>query len=136
MHEQQHFENNIHIRFRDLDAIGHVNNAVYFSYFEDTREALLRFMGLAFDDPEVFFILAHIECDYFRPIVLRSNIVIRVRCSKIGTKSFAFAYTVQDKDDESITYAEGESVQVCMDPKANRAIAVSQKLRTKLEGIL
>ena len=135
MGEKIKFENNIHIRFRDLDAIGHVNNAVYFSYFEDSRAALLGALGLDFNDPEVFFILAHIECDYFRPILLDSAVAVRIHCENIGGKSFAFAYTVVDPNAEDKVYAKGKSVQVCYDPKINKAISLSEKLRSSLERL-
>ena len=136
MGEKLKFENNIHIRFRDLDAIGHVNNAVYFSYFEDSRAALLESLGLDFNDPEVFFILAHIECDYFRPILLNSPVAVRIACEKIGGKSFAFAYIVVDPDEEDTVYAKGKSVQVCFDPRENKAVSVSEKLRSSLERLI
>lgn len=135
MGEQHKFENSIHIRWRDIDSIGHVNNAIYFSYFEDSRAALLKSLGLDFNDPEVFFILAHIECDYYRPILMDAEIAIGIQCIEIGGKSFTFAYSVLDTRDGTTIYAKGKSVQVCFDPKTNKAIPVSDKLRACLERL-
>ncbi len=135
MQEKTPFSYNTHIRFRDLDAIGHVNNAVYFTYFEDSRAALLREYGLDFNAPDVFFILARIECEYKQPIVYDTQIAIHMVCLDVGKKSFRLGYTVTDRHDKSIVHALGESVQVCYDPETSRSVVVSEKLRSMLEKI-
>ncbi len=136
MTEIRGFKADIHVRFRDLDTLGHVNNSDYFTYFEDSRDTYLKHYDVDFYDPDVYFVLAHISCDYMRPIAYKTKVSIYLECLKIGTKSFQLGYTVANRDDGSIVYAKGESVQVCMDPKTNKAILVSDKLKKLLKETL
>jgi acyl-CoA thioester hydrolase len=133
MNQQKTFKADIHIRFRDLDTIGHVNNSDYFTYFEEARARFLEAHDLDFNDPEVFFILAHIECDYMKPVDYKNKISIYIRCTKVGSKSFTLQYTVADRNDESVVYARGSSVQVCFNPQTNRSVPVSEKFTKALE---
>src|SRR3954447_8801990 len=68
------------VRFRDCDAMGHVNNAVYSTYLEQARIAILG--GL------VDFILARVEIDFRAELRAGEEVEIRSRCARIGTKSF------------------------------------------------
>ena len=67
------FKTIFRLRFRDQDVIGHANNAVYFTFFEDVRADFLREHNLDFNDPEIFFILAKIGCEFKKPIVYDFN---------------------------------------------------------------
>lgn len=72
-----------HVRFNDLDSLGHVNNAVYATYFESARLAFLgsrSFNGM---------ILARLEIDFRSPAVFGEKIEIATRPAHVGTKSFA-----------------------------------------------
>jgi acyl-CoA thioester hydrolase len=120
-------------RFRDLDALGHVNNAVYITYFEEGRKSFfLSYINekeSAFDFP---FILAHIQCDYNRPITLKDAIGLQMWVGSIGNKSFAFLYEIIDRKNDSIVYASGKSVQVSFDYKLQKSIPISETLKHKL----
>jgi acyl-CoA thioester hydrolase len=121
----------IHVRFRDIDGMGHVNNAVFFTYFEEGRIALFQtFSDSGFST--FSFILAHISCDYLRPVTLNTQLLLEIWVKEIGIKSFGLGYKLVDLSDESITYAKGESVQVCFDYGENKSIAVSAALKQKL----
>jgi acyl-CoA thioester hydrolase len=132
MGDKNSFKADIHIRWRDLDTIGHVNHSDYFTYFEDARATFLDTHGLDFNDPEVFFILVHVSCDYLKPVAYKCKIAIHIRCLEIGEKSFKFAYAVADRNDESVVYAKGESVQVCLNPKTGKSAQVSKKFKKVL----
>jgi acyl-CoA thioester hydrolase len=119
-----------------LDTIGHVNHSDYFTYFEDARAALLDAHDLNFNDPEVFFILVHVNCDYLKPVAYKCKIAIHIRCLEIGEKSFKFGYAVTDRNDESVVYAKGESVQVHLNPKTGKSAQVSEKLKKALKKYL
>lgn len=127
------FTTPIPVRFRDLDAMGHVNNAVYFTYFEEGRKDF--FLGFNTDKNQAFnFILARITCDYLRPVGLTSNLVVQIRVTEIGRKSFQLGYRLVDAKDESVVYAEGVSVQVCYDYGKDTSIEVPEDMREKLTG--
>lgn len=68
----------ITIRFRDIDSMGHVNNAVYFTYFEEGRKEFLRSLFNIVSPSEYNFILAHIRCDYLKPIRISDPISLHV----------------------------------------------------------
>lgn len=112
--------------------MGHVNNAVIFTYFEEGRKALFldAFKGSA---PGGFnFILAHIECDYVLPVLLEDRVVLEMWVTAIGTKSFSLAYALVDEADTDRIFAKGSSVQVCYDYRRKRSIPVPQALQQAL----
>jgi acyl-CoA thioester hydrolase len=122
----------INVRFRDIDGMGHVNNAVFFTYFAEGRLALFQEFSMDSDFSTFSFILAHISCDYLRPITLNTQLSVEIWVKEIGIKSFGLGYNLVDLSDESITYAKGESVQVCYDYGENKPVAVSAALKQKL----
>ena len=120
------------IRFNDIDAMGHVNNAVIFSYFEEGRK-LLFYDALKDRVPGGFnFMMAHLECDYLLPIRLDDRLLVNIRTTSIGTKSFGFAYRLMDAADENRVFATGSSVQVCYDWARRRSVPVPDNLRMAL----
>lgn len=129
MNEKKLFSLDIDVRFRDLDALGHVNNSVYFTYFEEARTILFRSV---FGDRRFRFILAHACCDYLKPATLNDQLTLRMRVGKIGTKSFELQYELLDRHNVSNRYAKGETVQVCYDYEENRSIPVPDALRKRL----
>ena len=122
----------INVRFRDIDGMGHVNHAVVFTYFAEGRLALFKEFSADSDFSVFSFILAHISCDYLRPITLNTQLSLEIWVREIGIKSFGLCYKLVDLSDESIIYAKGESVQVCYDYGENRPVAVAPALKQKL----
>jgi len=126
------FKTPIHVRFRDIDGMGHVNNAVFFTYFAEGRLSLFRKFSMDSDFSTFSFILAHISCDYLRPITLDTRLLLEIWVQEIGNKSFGLGYKLADFSNASIIYATGESVQVCFDYEDNKPVAVSDSLKRKL----
>jgi len=81
-------------RFSDVDAMGHVNNAVYLTYLEEARAAWMLELGLAagHDFP---IIIARAEIDFRSPIRFAEEIEIGVRAGRFGTKSFDLEYELR-----------------------------------------
>jgi len=121
----------IQVRFRDLDAMGHVNNAVYLTYFEMGRVAYLE--HLAMDDSsksyvERFpFVIAQVTVWYRSPAVLEDALEVRVRISKVRTKRFDFEYSIVSGRDHRLI-AEGMSVQVGYDYETGSSASLPQEL--------
>lgn len=130
------FEINIHVRFKDLDALGHVNNAVFFTYFEEGRKHFFQQHLESSATASFNFILAHIQCDYLQPITLRNLLQLQMWVGKIGNKSFTFEYRLSDRSNKEIVFAKGESIQVCFDYDQNKSIAVSEKMYAFLSEYL
>ena len=132
MNKNKIFSTDIDVRFRDLDAMGHVNNAVYFTYFEEGRKNFSHAVFRLSDPKEFRFILAHVRCNFLVPVTLGRRLTLQMQVKKIGTKSFDYVYRLVDRSDPSMVYATGESVQVCYDYEKNRSVAVPDRLREKL----
>jgi acyl-CoA thioester hydrolase len=136
MQSNKIFSTDIEVRFRDLDAMGHVNNAVFFTYFEEGRKNFSKKIFKVSDLSDFTFIMAHISCDYLKPIKFNGNITLKMWVKHIGNKSFSFGYKLIDSKDESTVYATGESVQVCYDYTADTPMVVTSKTREALAQYL
>jgi len=110
-----------HVRFRDVDAMGHVNNAVYSTYLEQARIGILG--GL---EP---FILARVEIDFRAELKEGAEVEVRSRCSRVGTKSFELQHEIWSADR---LVAEAKSVLVGYDYERNESVPISDDLRRSL----
>lgn len=101
----------IDVRYRDLDPVGHVNNAVYATYLEHTRTNYYAdVLGLATED--LSFVLAHVEIDYENSVEADDDVRVGIRVSRIGNKSMTTEFLVEASGE---TAATAESVQVVID---------------------
>lgn len=117
--------------FRDLDALGHVNNAVYFSYFEQARIGYgLRLLGTA-TLRMLPFIVAEATATYLKPAYYGDELEAGVRVVNIGTKSFVMEYGLWRRDGETV--ARGRTVQVWYDYAAGRSQPVPDAFRAAVE---
>jgi acyl-CoA thioester hydrolase len=118
----------IEIRFADIDTMGHVNNAVYLSYFELARMKFFRdVVGSNWNWKKHGIILARNEVDYQKPIFLTDKIKIGVGTESIGNKSFTLVYDVQKEVEGSwVSCAKGKSVSVCFDHELKTTVAVPE----------
>jgi acyl-CoA thioester hydrolase len=99
------------VRFRDLDTMGHVNNAVYATYLEEARVAYYDdVIDTSADD--LGFVLAHFEIDYKRPIEHGETVAVGLRMSEVSDKSMTTEYRIEADGDLA---AEAETVQVAVD---------------------
>ena len=96
------------VRFRDLDSMGHVNNAVFLTYMEQARIGFLFGRGATTNS----IIIARVEIDYRSPVGLGDTVEVAVRCDRLGTKSFDLEYELRVGDR---VVAEARSVQVFYD---------------------
>jgi len=126
----------IQIRFKDLDSMGHVNNANHFTYFELARMQYFdEVVAETINWEEQGIILAHMEIDYKKPILLHDHVLVYARVSKLGTKSFDFEYCIVVENDNAIDIvATGKSVQVCFNYLSNQTVLVPELWRAKVEA--
>jgi acyl-CoA thioester hydrolase len=120
-------------RFRDTDAMGHINNAVYVTYIEVARQEYWRAFTREQDYRPVPFILAHVSIDFRSEALVRELLVLAIRCGSIGTKSFTFEYQIREASSDRLV-VEASSVQVCYDYEAKHSITVPDELRQRLEA--
>ena len=126
------FSIDLDVRFRDLDAMGHVNNAVYFTYFEEGRKSFFKKI-LNVTEPSGFnFVIAKIQCDFLSAITMENRVALQMWVGKIGIKSFDLKYKLFDPENDAKIYAVGESIQVCYDYSQNKSMAVSEEFKQTL----
>jgi len=124
------FSKRIEVRFRDCDPFGHVNNAVFATYFEIARFSYCR-EALGYSEAESpLFIMARVECNYRSQARVGELLDVQLRLSRIGHTSFTFEYRVVEATDGRVV-ADGSSVQVMFDYAGQRSVAVSEDFRVR-----
>ncbi len=120
------------IRWNDLDPLNHVNNVYYFEYFQMGRGHYMPTACPKWDWTKHMFVIAHIECDYFKELKLTAaKPTIKLRTSSLGAKSFEIEYLITsfDKENNEVIHAKGKSVQVLIDTTLGKSIEIPDWLR-------
>ncbi|MGQ0608944.1 MAG: acyl-CoA thioesterase [Chloroflexota bacterium] len=122
----------LQVRFRDIDAFGHVNNAVFFSYVELAR---IRYLLDVLEPNEPFdrlpLILARVELDYRSPITFGDEVVVDTRVDRIGRTSFAMSHRMTAGPDGRLA-GDVQTVLVTYDYASARPIPVPDDWRRRL----
>lgn len=123
----------IQIRFSDIDGYLHVNNGIYFSYFEHARAVFLH-QVCDWNVMTIGTVVGRIEIDYIRPIHFEDQVEALVKCSRIGNTSFDLEqYLIgTDSNSDSYIFAKCKCVMVSVDMKTMRPVAVPEEYRLKL----
>lgn len=130
----------IDVRFRDLDAMGHLNNAVAFTFFEQARTRYwLSLMGDSRDPKAIGFIVVRAECDYVSPALLGESLLVGCKVSSVGrSTSFTFDYEIvcvdSDRDAQARLVCRGRTVQALYDWKLLKTVPLSEELRGRIES--
>ncbi len=126
------FTCHVEVAFRDLDAFGHVNHAVYFTYMETAR---LKYLQGLFDvrvPGDLPIILAQATCAYRSPAFLGERLEIGVGISRIGRKSFDMIYRITGPDGRLV--AEGMTVQVMYDYRAGCSLPLPENFEALVQA--
>ena len=122
----------IEVPYRDIDAMGHLNNAIYFSYCEFARQKYWdRVVGLK-SVLDIGFIMASASIDYRRPVYLADVLEVDIRCPRIGSSSFDFSYRIT-RGEELV--AEARSTQVLWDWDSGSKKPFSDELRARIAEV-
>jgi acyl-CoA thioester hydrolase len=113
------------VRFRDLDAMGHMNNAVYATFIEQARLAFLTPNGAPVEN----MILARLEIDFRSPVELGETIEIAVTPARIGTKSFDLDYVLRAGER---VVAEAKTVLVAYDYATGSSVELPDEWKERL----
>ena len=126
----------IQIRFKDVDSMGHVNNANHFTYFELARVHYFNeVVKETINWSKQGIILARMEIDYKMPILLNDDVWVYSRVSRLGTKSFEVEYIIiKIVSEREVPVAIGKSVQVCFDYETNITIPVPERWKEKVRA--
>jgi len=119
-------------RYNDYDTKGHVNNAVFLTYFEMARErAWVEGLGGDADFP---FILAEASVQYRSEAVIGDPLEIEITTTEIRTKAWVWSYTIRDARDGRVV-AEGRTVQVAYDYAARKTIPIPADIAKRLPAL-
>lgn len=122
----------ISIRFSDMDAYGHVNNAVYLTYFEIARSNYWREV-IKWNWNENGIILGRSEINYLKPLTLNDEIACYVRTTRIGTSSFDVMHVlvkITPNGEEICT--TGKTVCISYDYGANKSVPIPKSQRQNM----
>ena len=127
------YRHRLQVRFRDCDAMGHVNHAVYFTYFEQCRLTFWRERtGAA--SPHARVIIARAECDYRAPAHFGDELEIRLEVGEIGRSSFTLRYQITQAASAALV-AVGSTVMVAYDYTAGKPVPLPDAARELLERL-
>jgi acyl-CoA thioester hydrolase len=130
------FRHTLETRFSDMDALGHINNAVYSTYFEEARLHMMRSLGLMRDpaQTELGWILARTEIDFRAISAWGDPLVAEIWLDSIGNSSFGLRQRIVRTSDTALI-AEGRTVQVCLNYKDNKPVRIPDAWRDKLNTL-
>ena len=128
----------IQLRFKDVDKMGHVNNANHFTYLELARVTYFEHVTeTKFALSKLSFILAKVSLDYKLPILLEDKVFVYTKVTRFGTKSFDLSHKiVKETPAGEVDLAIAETVLVCFDYTSNKTVAVPQDWKQKIENTI
>ena len=124
------------VRFMDLDALNHVNNARYLNYLEEARikysnDVLNTYKSIS----ELTVLVARVEIDYLFPIEFGSMVKVYTRVNKLGTKSFSFECVICGiKDEKEVVAAHSIVTLVSFDAKTGKSVEILPEFKEKIKS--
>ena len=133
--DYRHFQS-ITTRWMDNDAYGHVNNVVYYSFFDTVVNTYLIEQGaLDIAASEVIGFVVETGCHYFAPLEYPRPVEAGLRVTKIGRSSVRYEIGLFDDGSDQVA-AQGHFIHVYVDRKTNRPASLPEPLRAALEPLL
>ena len=128
MQEEKQFRHimPLQIRFNDVDKFGHVNNTVYFQFYDTAKTDYFATVCKGVHWDSVAIVVVHIEADFIAQVKADTRIAARTRVSRIGHKSFQLEQDVIDLDTQEVM-CRCTSVMVLYDLQCQRAIPLPEQ---------
>ena len=134
------FNKELQLRWNDMDGLGHVNNAIFITYFETARGHYMLEACPGWDWQKHMFLIANVNVDFRKELLLNAQKpTVWMRTSKMGKKSFVLEYVItSEKKGEQIIHASGSTTQIMFDMHNRQTIEIEDWIRTtlsKFEGL-
>lgn len=130
-----HFQD-ITTRWADNDAYGHVNNVVYYSWFDTVVNAFLINKGvLDIEDSPVIGLVIETQCNYFAPVAFPDVISAGLRVAKLGNSSVRYEVGIFRQGEDSAS-AQGHFIHVYVDRLTHKPAAIPDAMRSLLHTLL
>lgn len=122
----------ISVAWGEMDAFGHVNNVVFFRYFESTRIAYMNeILGDKISSEDFMPILASTECRFLRPVYFPDTLTGEAAVSRVGNSSLTMVYRLRSESQQAVV-AEGSAVVVNIDPGTGKGKPISEPIRRRI----
>ena len=122
-------------RWMDNDAYGHVNNVVYYSWFDTVVNAhLIEHGALDIHDGETIGLVIETQCNYFAPVAFPQTVEAGIRVAHMGKSSVRYEVGIFIQG-EPLTAAKGHFIHVYVDKATRRPAALPEKLKSVLEAL-
>jgi acyl-CoA thioester hydrolase len=127
------FSMSIPIRWGDMDAMGHVNNTVYFRYLETARIDWIRSIGCEPDPKGEGFLVVNAFCTFHKQLEYPGEALVKMYASDPGRSSFESWATIERPDDPGVIYASGGATTVWVDFPAQKSKPMPDWVRQVIE---
>jgi acyl-CoA thioester hydrolase len=122
-------------RWGDNDAYGHVNNAVYYFYFDTVvNRFLIEQGGLDIKQSPVIGLVVETKCNYFKPIAYPESVYAGLRVEHIGNSSVRYQIALFRNNDDTAS-AQGHFVHVYVDRATNKPVALPERLANAVRSL-
>lgn len=111
-----------------MDAFGHVNNAMYFTYFEQVRVDWLRTLDVGHE-----LVLANISCTFFKPLTFPADIEVALYAGRMGRTSLDSYYEIRTPQGSQADFALGHGTIVWFDHAAGHSVPIPDTVRRTLD---
>ena len=122
----------IQVRWRDLDAFAHVNNATFASFLEMARTAVWRERFGGREAMDISFFVKRLNIEYKRPVALYDEVTVWLRVDEIGGASFTFEYAIQANGELAAT---ATTLMASVDNSTGRPVRIAPGMRAMLEKL-
>ncbi len=122
------YTTDVELRYRDLDTMGHVNNAIYVTFLEQARMRYFQDI-IGVPTKHISGVIAHLEIDYLRPITADDEVSVAMRVADIGTTSLTMEQEVRADDEPAAT---AEVVQVVFDEDGEQPRPIPDEWRDRI----
>ena len=124
----------LQIRFSDVDVVGHVNNIIYFAFYDTGKASYMtQLMGRPITWNQVDTVVANVDCAFIAPIFYGEHIEVLTTCVGVHDKSFRLLQMIRNSETEEVK-SVCETVMVSFDPHTQKAAPLKEEWRLKLEA--
>ncbi len=124
------------VQWGDQDALGHVNNVIFFRWWESSRIAYAERAGIIRFKPDTTIgtVLASVKCDFRKQLLFPDTVLVGARLLKIGNSSFSLEHRLVSRKQNAVA-AEAHSTMVTFDFKQQSSVRVPDNVRQEIRQL-
>lgn len=122
----------IPMRWGDMDAMGHINNTIYFRFLEQARIEWYAELGRKRDQAGMETVVVNAHCTFFRPLQYPGTIEVRTFAGSPGRSSFEITQEIRRIDDPETIYAAGGAKVVWVNQQTGKSVPLPDEIRAMI----